>query len=113
MALPIYNHIPNLKGLTKIFFKLSRQKGILCGGVTVLNPTFVQGYKKKDFFIQEYIQYVKTEIQSCEKSAFTNVYRIEPNTVKAKETETNFYLTNISIQMEEYLTGKDPLKTWC
>ena len=28
VALPIYTHIPNLKGLTKIFFKLSRLKGI-------------------------------------------------------------------------------------
>ena len=38
MALPIYTHIPNLKGLTKIFFKLSRQKGNFCGGgVTILN----------------------------------------------------------------------------
>ena len=43
MALPIYTHIPNLKGLTKIFFKLSRRKGNLCGGgsgVTVLNPKY-------------------------------------------------------------------------
>ena len=39
VVLPIYTHIPNLKGLTKIFFKLSRPKGNLCGGgVTVLNP---------------------------------------------------------------------------
>ena len=41
MALPIYTHIPNLKGLTKIFFKLLCPKGNLCGGVggvTVLNP---------------------------------------------------------------------------
>ena len=41
MALPIYTHIPNLKVLTKIFFKLSRPKANLCGGgggVTVLNP---------------------------------------------------------------------------
>ena len=38
----IYTHIPNLKGLTKIFFKLSRPKGNLCGGgsVTVLNPKY-------------------------------------------------------------------------
>ena len=43
MALNIYTHIPNLKGLTKIFFKLSRPKGNLCGssgGVTVLNPKY-------------------------------------------------------------------------
>ena len=41
VALPIYTHIPNLKGLTKIFFKLSRQKGNLCGGgVTILNPKY-------------------------------------------------------------------------
>ena len=43
MALPIYTHIPNLKVLTKIFFKLSRPKGNLCGGsgsVTVLNPKY-------------------------------------------------------------------------
>ena len=43
MALPIYTHIPNLKGLTKILFKLSRRKGNLCGGgsgVTVLNPNY-------------------------------------------------------------------------
>ena len=43
VALPIYTHIPNLKALTKIFFKLSRPKGNLCccgGGVTVLNPKY-------------------------------------------------------------------------
>ena len=41
VALPIYTHIPNLKVLTKIFFKLSRLKGNLCGGgVTVLNPKY-------------------------------------------------------------------------
>ena len=41
MALPIYTHIPNLKVLAKIFFKLSRPKGNLCsGGVTVLNPKY-------------------------------------------------------------------------
>ena len=46
MALSIYTHIPNLKVLTKIFFKLSRPKGNLCGGggggggVTVLNPKY-------------------------------------------------------------------------
>ena len=44
MTLPIYTHIPNLKVLTKIFFKLSRPKGNLCGGdgggVTVLNPKY-------------------------------------------------------------------------
>ena len=44
MALPIYTHIPNLKVLTKIFFKLSRPKGNLCGSgggsVTVLNPKY-------------------------------------------------------------------------
>ena len=42
VALPIYTHIPNLKGLTKIFFKLSRPKGNLCGGggMTVLNPKY-------------------------------------------------------------------------
>ena len=39
MALPIYTHIPNLKVLTKIFFKLLRPKGNLCG-VTVLNPKY-------------------------------------------------------------------------
>ena len=40
-ALPIYTHIPNLKVLTKIFFKLSRPKGNLCGGgMTVLNPKY-------------------------------------------------------------------------
>ena len=41
-ALPIYTHIPDLKGLTKIFFKLSRPIGNLCGGggVTVLNPKY-------------------------------------------------------------------------
>ena len=40
-ALPIYTHIPNLKVITKIFFKLSRPKGNLCGGgVTVLNPKY-------------------------------------------------------------------------
>ena len=44
VALPIYTHIPNLKGLTKIFFKLSRPKGNLCGshGMTVLNPKYPQ-----------------------------------------------------------------------
>ena len=48
MALPIYTHIPNLKSLTKIFFKLSLPKGNLCGsggggsggGVTILNPKY-------------------------------------------------------------------------
>ena len=40
MALPIYTHIPNLKVLTKIFFKLLRPKGNLCSGVTVLNPKY-------------------------------------------------------------------------
>ena len=42
MTLPIYTHIPNLKGLTKIFFKLSRPKGNLFGGggVTVLNHKY-------------------------------------------------------------------------
>ena len=36
-----YTHIPNLKGLTKNFFKLLRPKGNLCGGgVTVLNPKY-------------------------------------------------------------------------
>ena len=42
VALPIYTHIPNLKVLTKIFFKLSHPKGNLCGGggVTVLNPKY-------------------------------------------------------------------------
>ena len=40
VALPISTHIPNLKVLTKLFFKLSRPKGNLCGGVTVLNPTY-------------------------------------------------------------------------
>ena len=47
VALPIYTHIPNLKVLTKIFFKLSRPKGNLCGGggggVTVLNPKLSSG----------------------------------------------------------------------
>ena len=41
VALPIYTCIPNLKGLTKIFSKLSRLKGNLCGGgVTVLYPKY-------------------------------------------------------------------------
>ena len=42
VELPIYTHIPNLKVVTKIFFKLSRPKGNLCGGggVTVLNPKY-------------------------------------------------------------------------
>ena len=40
VALPIYTHLPNLKVLAKIFFKLSRPKGNLCGGVTVLNPKY-------------------------------------------------------------------------
>ena len=42
VALPIYTHIPKLKGLTKTFFKLSRPKGNLCsgdgGGMAVLHP---------------------------------------------------------------------------
>ena len=43
VALPISTHIPNLKVLTKLFFKLSRPKGNLCGGgVTVLNPKYPQ-----------------------------------------------------------------------
>ena len=32
VALPIYTHISNFKVLTKIFFKLLRPKGNLCGG---------------------------------------------------------------------------------
>ena len=42
VALPTYTHIPNLKGLTKIFFKLPRPKGNLCGGgsATILNPKY-------------------------------------------------------------------------
>ena len=41
VALPIFTYIPNLKGPTKIFFKLSRLKGNLCGGsVTILNPKY-------------------------------------------------------------------------
>ena len=42
VALPIYAHIPNVKGLAKIVFKVSRPKGNLCsgGGVTVLNPKY-------------------------------------------------------------------------
>ena len=42
VALSIYTHILNLKGLAKIFFKLSCPKGNLCGGggVTVLNPKY-------------------------------------------------------------------------
>ena len=46
MALPIYTSIPNLKGLTKTCFKLSRLKGNLCGdgggGMTMLNPKYLQ-----------------------------------------------------------------------
>ena len=45
VAFPIYTHIPNLKGLTKTFFKLLHPKGNLCGGgggVTVLNPKYPQ-----------------------------------------------------------------------
>ena len=45
VALPIYTHTPNLKGLTKIFFKLSCPKGNLCGssgGGTVLNPKYLR-----------------------------------------------------------------------
>ena len=43
-SLPIYTHIPNLKGLTKIFFKLSCLKGNLCGGgsMTVLDSKYPQ-----------------------------------------------------------------------
>ena len=44
VTLPIYTHIPNLKGLTIIFFKLARPKVSLCGGggsgVIVLNPKY-------------------------------------------------------------------------
>ena len=38
----VYTHIPNLKGLTKIFFKLSHLKGNLCIGdsVIVMNPKY-------------------------------------------------------------------------
>ena len=37
----MYTHIPNLKSLTKIFFKLSRPKGNLCGGgMTIQNPKY-------------------------------------------------------------------------
>ena len=45
VALPIYTYIPNLKGLTKIFLKLSRPKGNLCGsggGLTILIPKYPQ-----------------------------------------------------------------------
>ena len=52
VALPISTHIPNLKVLTKLFFKLSRPKGNLCGGgVTVMNPKYPRlssGDTKKD-----------------------------------------------------------------
>ena len=41
VALPIYTNIPNLKGLCKIFFKLSCPKGNLSGGgMTVLNTKY-------------------------------------------------------------------------
>ena len=50
VALPIYTHITNLKGLTKIIFKLLRWKGNLCGsgsgGMTILNP-FIWGYNSQ------------------------------------------------------------------
>ena len=57
VVLPIYTHIPNLKVLTKIFFKLSRPKGNLCGGggVTVLNPKYPRlssGDTIKAFFLK-------------------------------------------------------------
>ena len=42
VALSICTHIPNLKGQTKIFFKLSRPKGNLGSGVTVLNPKYLR-----------------------------------------------------------------------
>ena len=43
MALPIYTHIPNLKGLTKIFCKLSCPKGNLCcGSMVILNPKYLR-----------------------------------------------------------------------
>ena len=44
VAFPIYTHIPNLKGLIKIFFTLPRPKGNLCSGgsVTVLNPKYLR-----------------------------------------------------------------------
>ena len=55
VALPIYTHIPNLKVLTKIFFKLSRPKGNLCGGggVTILNPKYPR-LSSGDTMIQKY-----------------------------------------------------------
>ena len=45
VALPISTHIPNLKVLTNLFFKLSRPKGNLSsggGGVTILNPKYLR-----------------------------------------------------------------------
>ena len=73
MALPIYTHIPNLKGLTKIFLKLSRPKGNLCGGgggVTVLNPKYprlssgdtMKKYKDQETFTANNVSYIKVQI---------------------------------------------------
>ena len=52
VALPIYTHIPNLKSLTKILFKLSRPKGNLGG------PTFVWRYKNcKQFKLVTHLRF--------------------------------------------------------
>ena len=65
MALPIYTHIPNLKFLTKIFFKLSRPKGNLCGGVTVLNPKYPR-LSSGDTINRQFQWLIKKKIQiSC------------------------------------------------
>ena len=70
VALPIYTPIPNLKVLTKIFFKLSRPKGNLCGGggVTVLNPKYPRlssGDTIRGFSASKYLIVRLTSVKLC------------------------------------------------
>ena len=82
MALPIYTHIPNLKGLTKIFFKLSRRNGNFCGGgVTILNPKYPRlssGDTIKALFPKQEKSYPhnSTRMESEECGIFFNVPKI-------------------------------------
>ena len=67
VALPIY-----LKVLTKIFFKVSRPKGNLCGsgGVTVLNPKYPR-LSSGDTMISDNNPYVFVIRETCQTEADT------------------------------------------
>ena len=81
MALPIYTHIPNLKGLTKIFFKLSRPKGNLCGGgMTVLNPKYPR-LSSGDTIISSQLHY-----------CYPLLYGVSPNSKRFKMPFVELFL---------------------